>query len=200
MNIFVTDEDPVLAARDLCDKHVRSKMQIEGAIMLAHAFPQEVLNHPSTPKTKSGKSRRSGKGYSRHQCSIWARESKENFLWLVNHTLEQFTERMYRWPASNEHFTKEFIVWCGKNIHNTSIEKNSLTPFAVAISEDCVCRKVILNFESLSTIDKYRAYIIYDKDFAIWTRRSVPSWYHTAPLSDRLLYDSSLHQLEHQAA
>ena len=42
MNIFVTDDDPIQSARELCDKHVRSKMQIEGAIMLAHAFPQEV--------------------------------------------------------------------------------------------------------------------------------------------------------------
>ena len=49
MNIFVTDDDPIVSAHNLCDQHVRSKMQIEGAIMLAHAFPQDVLDHPSTP-------------------------------------------------------------------------------------------------------------------------------------------------------
>ena len=199
MNIFVTDEDPVLAARDLCDKHVRSKMQIEGAIMLAHAFPQEVLNHESTPKTKSGKSRKSGKGYSKHQCSIWARESKDNFMWLVNHTLEQFNERMYRWPNSAEHFTKDFIVWCSKNLHNTTIQKSSLTPFAVAISDDCICRKIIPNFNNLSVVDQYRAYIIYDKDFATWTKRESPSWYNRLQ-SDHQQYDLNLHQLTHQAA
>jgi len=177
MNIFITNEDPVLAARDLCDKHVRSKMQIEGAIMLAHAFPQEVLDHSSTPKTKTGKSRKSGKGYSKHQCSIWARESKENFMWLVNHTLEQFEERMYRWPNSTEHFTKEFIGWCSKNLHNTFIEKTSLTPFAVAIKSDCICRKSITNFDSLPVVEQYRAYIIHDKSFAAWTKRETPSWY-----------------------
>jgi hypothetical protein len=36
----------LLSLHNLCDQHVRSKMQIEGAIMLAHAFPQEVLDHP----------------------------------------------------------------------------------------------------------------------------------------------------------
>ena len=41
MNIFCTDNDPDIAAFDLCDQHVRSKMQIEGAIMLAHAFDQK---------------------------------------------------------------------------------------------------------------------------------------------------------------
>jgi hypothetical protein len=199
MNIFVTNEDPVLAARDLCDKHVRSKMQIEGAIMLAHAFPQEVLDHPSTPKTKTGKSRKSGKGYSKHQCSIWARESKDNFMWLTNHTLEQFSERMYRWPNSTEHFTKDFIVWCSKNLHNTTIQKSSLTPFAVAISDDCICRKIIPNFNNLSVVDQYRAYIIYDKDFATWTKRESPSWYNQLQ-SDHQRYDSSLHQLKRQAA
>jgi hypothetical protein len=199
MNIFVTDEDPVLAARDLCDKHVRSKMQIEGAIMLAHAFPQEVLDHPSTPKTKTGKSRKSGKGYSKHQCSIWARESKDNFMWLTNHTLEQFNERMYRWPDSTEHFTKDFIVWCSKNLHNTTIQKSSLTPFAVAISDDCICRKIIPNFNNLSVVDQYRAYIIYDKDFATWTKRESPNWYNQLQ-SDHQRYDSSLHQSKRQAA
>jgi hypothetical protein len=199
MNIFVTNEDPVLAARDLCDKHVRSKMQIEGAIMLAHAFPQEVLDHPSTPKTKTGKSRKSGKGYSKHQCSIWARESKDNFMWLTNHTLEQFNERMYRWPDSTEHFTKDFIVWCSKNLHNTTIQKLSLTPFAVAISDDCICRKIIPNFNNLSVVDQYRAYIIYDKDFATWTKRESPNWYNQLQ-SDHQRYDSSLHQSKRQAA
>jgi hypothetical protein len=199
MNIFVTNEDPVLAARDLCDKHVRSKMQIEGAIMLAHAFPQEILDHPSTPRTKTGKPRRSGKGYSKHQCSIWARESKDNFMWLVNHTLEQFEERMYRWPNSTEHFTKDFIVWCSKNLHNTTIQKSSLTPFAVAISDDCTCRKIIPNFNNLSVVDQYRAYIIYDKDFATWTKRESPNWYNQLQ-SDHQRYDSSLHQSKRQAA
>ena len=47
MNIFVTDDCPIKSAHNLCDQHVRSKMQIEGAIMLAHCFTQELLDHPS---------------------------------------------------------------------------------------------------------------------------------------------------------
>jgi hypothetical protein len=199
MNIFITNEDPVLAARDLCDKHVRSKMQIEGAIMLAHAFPQEILNHPSTPRTKTGKPRKSGKGYAKHQCSIWARESKDNFMWLVNHTLEQFEERMFRWPSSVEHFTKEFIVWCSRNLHNTTIVKTAPTPYAIAIGADCICRKVIPNFDDLTAVDQYRNYILYDKDFALWTKREPPNWY-SQPQSYHQQCDSNLHQLAHRAA
>lgn len=199
MNIFVTNQDPVQSARDLCDKHVRSKMQIEGAIMLAHAFEQELLNHPSTPRTKTGKPRRRGKGYFNHQCSVWVRESRANFNWLVDHTLEMFDERMYRWPGSKEHFTKDFIVWCKQNTHNTIMEDIGLTPFAIAISDDCECRK-LSNFEELSTIDKYRSYIINDKDFATWTIRNPPNWFSNLPQYDHLRYVSHQYQLTHQAA
>ncbi len=178
MNIFVTDDDPIQSARELCDKHVRSKMQIEGAIMLAHAFPQEVLDHPSTPRTSTGKPRRRGRGYFKHQCSIWARETKDNFIWLAEHTLEMFTERMFRWPDSNEHFTKTFIQWCLDNVHNTIMSKEGLTEYAVAINADCDCRKLNKDFNNLPVIEQYRQYIIHDKPFALWTKRNIPAWYY----------------------
>jgi hypothetical protein len=199
MNIFVTNEDPVLAARDLCDKHCRSKMQIESAIMLAHAFNQEVLNHPSTPRTQTGKPRKSGKGYFNHQCTAWVRESRANFDWLVAHAQEMFTERTFRWPDSNEHFTRTFIDWCAANAHNTNVPIKGLTPFAVAISSDSECRK-LPHFEELSTVDKYRAYIIHDKDFAIWTRRESPEWFNSLPQYDHLRYASIQYQSTHLAA
>jgi hypothetical protein len=176
MNIFVTDPDPIIAARDLCDKHVRSKMQIEGAIMLAHAFDQSTLNHTSVPRTKTGKPRKSGKGYFNHQCTIWVRESKSNFQWLVDHTLEMFTERMYRWPNSSEHFTLNFIKWCKDNINDTVMPDKGLTPFAVAISSDSECRKTV-GFNELSVVEQYREYIRKDKDFAIWSVREKPVWF-----------------------
>ena len=82
-------------------------MQIESAIMLQHCFDNKVLE--DAPKTKAGKFRKAGKGYANHPCSIWVRESKANFEWLVEHALEMFEERMYRWPSSVENFTKNFI-------------------------------------------------------------------------------------------
>jgi len=176
MNIFATDNDPIIAAQNLCDQHVRSKMQVEGSIMLAHAFPQELLNHPSTPKTKSGKNRKAGKGYYNHVCSVWARATKDNFMWLVDHTLEMFTERMFRYPKSNEHFTLGFIEWCKKNAHNTTITRTGLTPFGVAININSNCYKVP-GFAGMSEVDKYREFIKHDKEFATWTVRPKPEWY-----------------------
>ena len=52
------------------------------------------------------------------------------------------------------------------------------TAFAVAISEDAACRKAIPNFDSLSVVDRYRAYYIYDKSYiASWKDREPPMWW-----------------------
>ena len=174
MNIFITNTDPIIAAQDLCDKHIRSKMIIEGSIMLSNSFTQEQLNY--APKTKTGKTRKTGKGYAKHQCTLWAKESRENFMWLVEHTLEMFNERNFRWPDSDQHFTYDFIKWCKDNKDKTTHKNNNLTPFVTAISADSECRK-ITNFDNLSVVDQYRLYIKHDKSFATWTKRNKPNWY-----------------------
>jgi len=174
MNIFVTNSDPIQSARELCDKHVRSKMIIESAIMLQHCFTTEQLL--KAPTTKTGKPRKSGKGYYKHICSIWVRESLENYLWLVNHALEMENERMYRWPESKPHFTVDFINWCLEKKDLTSHTKTKLTPFVYAINPESKCCQ-LNNFKTADTIEKYQLYIKYDKDFAIWTKRSKPNWF-----------------------
>jgi len=174
VNIFATNIDPVVSAQELCDQHCRSKMQIESAILLQHCFTnQELL---SAPPTKKGQPRKSGKGYFNHPCSVWVRESKENFMWLIQHALEMFNERDYRWPTSSPHFTKQFILWCKDNVDKTVCNNIKQTPFAVAINKDSNCRS-IANFDNLSTIEQYRYYIKMDKPFATWTKRQKPEWY-----------------------
>lgn len=174
MNIFVTNENPIQAARELCDQHTRSKLQIESAIMLQHCFSNEALE--KAPRTKTGKVRKSGKGYYNHPCSVWVRETKENYMWLVEHTLEMFNERDYRWPESNPHFTKEFIEWCKNNVDETNNPNGNLTPFVVAVNPNSKC-KLVKNFEKLSVTERYQLYVKHDKDFATWTKRQKPNWY-----------------------
>jgi hypothetical protein len=199
MNIFCTNDNPVLAARDLCDKHVRSKMIIESAQMLAHCFSQEVLNHPTTPRSSTGKPRKSGKGYFNHQCSVWCRETLDNCSWLIEHSLEMCRERLYRWPLSQQHFTQTFLEWCSNNLHNSNITKTGLTEFAVAINESSKCRQ-LPNFNELSVVDKYRAYIIHDKDFALWSVRDKPVWFNNPLEYSYLLFPSCSRQSERLVA
>jgi len=175
VNIFCTNADPVISAQELCDQHCRSKMQIESAILLQHCFSNETLK--SAPPTKKGTPRKSGKGYYNHPCSVWTRESKANFEWLVEHALEMFNERNYRWPSSSEHFTKTFIEWCKDNVNKTLHCKGTkLTPFAIAINPESKC-KAVPGFDKMSVQEKYQHYIKLDKNFASWTKRSKPSWY-----------------------
>ena len=173
MNIFATNQDPIIAARELCDQHVRSKMMIESAIMLQHCFENVILE--IAPRTKSGNIRKSGKGYASHPCSVWVRQSTANYMWLVDHTLEMFNERDYRWPGSEPHFTHTFIKWCKNYSHLSNNHKGPLTPFAVAINNESACQQ-IKNFTQLPVIRQYQLYIQYDKEFATWTRRKKPKW------------------------
>ena len=87
-----------------------------------------------------------------------------------------FNERRVRLPGSKDHFTEGFIKWCKANKHNTIIAQRPMTPYAIAINADSNCRK-IPNFEALPTIDKYREFIIHDKEFATWSVRNKPTWY-----------------------
>lgn len=81
MNIFVVDQNPLLAARMLCDKHV-VKMPLETAQMLS-----TVLGGPYKPTHAS------------HPCTVWVGERRDNFVWLALHGIalcEEYTLRYGR--------------------------------------------------------------------------------------------------------
>jgi hypothetical protein len=176
MNVFAVDSDPCAAARNLCDAHVRSKMIVESAQMLACAFRIDRLSRIDCPKTQKGLSRKHG--YKNHPCTIWVRQTPSNFEWLVYHALEMNQERYYRWASSKTHFSIEFIEWCADNIDSALFEQKEkgLTKFSIAISEDKKCREID-GFDDLDRVEQYRLYYIHDKPFAEWTFRCKPSWY-----------------------
>jgi hypothetical protein len=78
MNIFPTDENPIIAARNLCDQHVRSKMIVESAQLLQNGFPQEILDSLDCPHTQKGRARKSH--VPRQKVAKWAIETKSNFI------------------------------------------------------------------------------------------------------------------------
>ena len=74
MNIFVVDEDPEVAARQLCDKHV-VKMILESAQMLCTVAHEHGFVAPYK------------KAHPKHPCTLWAGKSPENWSWLIAHGL-----------------------------------------------------------------------------------------------------------------
>lgn len=74
MNIFVVDNNPIEAARALCDIHV-NKMIVEGMQMLTTALKQSGILAPNElPFRKDGITRYSGNAHPHHPCTKWVGE------------------------------------------------------------------------------------------------------------------------------
>ena len=72
MNIFVTNDCPIKSAQYLDDKRV-VKMCLETAQMLSTA----MHFHGGTGPYKLN--------HVNHPCTVWTRESRENYVWLLKH-------------------------------------------------------------------------------------------------------------------
>jgi len=163
MNIFCLDNDPTIAAEMMCDEHIKSKMIVESAQMIANCFSLDMLK--KAPLTKKGEFRKYS--YEKHPCSIWTRQSDENLKWLVTHACAMFIEKICR-GYINPHFSMDFIRWAADNMHKADVPKTGiLTDFAIAININRECRKNPL-FENLNTIEKYKLFYIEDKPFTTY--------------------------------
>lgn len=165
MNIFALYPCPWKSAEHMCDQHVRSKMIVESAQMLANCYSPNQLEN--APLTKEGTVRKHS--HYNHPCSVWVRQGLGNFSWLQAHAVALEEERLKRWPQSPVHATLGFIEWCGDNpppIPFTSLWE--FTDEMVAIPKDAACRN-ILGFDIFDVHMKYRAYYAADKPWAIWT-------------------------------
>jgi hypothetical protein len=74
MNIFILSAHPVLAAEDLCDKHI-SKMCLETAQLLSTAARAHGAETDDLYKST----------HVNHPCAVWARSSRANYRWLLLH-------------------------------------------------------------------------------------------------------------------
>lgn len=94
MNIFVLDEDPVAAARMLCDQHV-VKMTLETAQLLCSAHANGAAPYRRT--------------HYDHPCAVWTRASTANYLWLCCHGQALADEYTYRFDR--EHASERVVRW-----------------------------------------------------------------------------------------
>ena len=76
MNIFAVDECPLIAASQLCDKHV-VKMVLETAQLASTTFHTRGLDAPYR------------KTHENHPSAVWARTSRQNFEWMMLHMSTQ---------------------------------------------------------------------------------------------------------------
>jgi hypothetical protein len=137
MNIFYINEDPIIAAKELADDHIR-KMQIESAQMCCTAHWETGTEAPYK------------RAHWNHPSTKWVRESIQHYNWLVEHGLEicnEFTKRY-----GKLHKTQSVLEWLKQNKPN--ISDNGFTPPPQCMPEE---------FRMKNTIEAYKNFYINDK-------------------------------------
>lgn len=156
MNIFILDWDVKRCAQYHNDKHV-VKMILETAQLLCgvHHMTEQVTDQ--VPYKLSHKN---------HPCSIWARTSIENYLWLCELGLELCKEYTHRY--GKRHKSQMVIEWC--IINKPNIPDSGFTQPPKAMPDQ---------FKEKDVVKSYRNYYIgAKKDFSKWTKRDSPKWFN----------------------
>lgn len=183
MNIFVLDSTPLKAAEYHCDKHVL-KMIIESGQMLCTAhwlgwldkLGQNMSDFKKVKDAQEFLYRNVPKRYqprwkmthANHPCSVWTRESIENYMWHADLGLYLCREYSIRYEKIHKGF--EVHMWLQENMP-PGIKDKGLTPFKICMKEEY---KI-----SQNPVECYREYYSKDKvRFAKWKKDNIPHWWH----------------------
>jgi hypothetical protein len=180
MNIFILDNDPVIAAQEQCDKHV-VKMIVESAQMLSTVHRMLDGTMERRP-SKSGAmiqyfkltDKRENILYKachfNHPSTIWTRESWLNYEWHYKHFIALCDEYTYRYGKIHSTDTKLRVAL--KDMPK-NIPIKEMTPFKLAMGSNPECM-----FED--AVKSYRAfYHTKQAKFNMaWTKRPQPEWFN----------------------
>ena len=185
MNIFVLNQDPVLAAKDYCDKHViKQILEVGQMLSAAHWIGwQAMLKLESGLKRKEHMALLSSKidprlrplwklTHAHHPCTQWAQRTWGNYMWLSRHGLalcDEYTRRYGR-----VHKAHEYHRWLNRHIpptFETSIDNPvGITPFAVCMPDD-----VKITDDPVGSYQNY--YIVHKAPMARWAHSEKPIWF-----------------------
>lgn len=156
MNIFVLNDNPKLAAQDLCDKHC-VKMILESTQILSTVA--QLRGHKGCYKIT----------HSSHPCVKWTANNSANWNWLIEHSLAmclEYTLRYNKIHSCEKHIKnfkdRTFEIW------NDNKHYKEHTPFEKCMPEQ---------YKRDNVVDAYRAYYVGDKaKFAKWKMKK-PEWF-----------------------
>lgn len=183
MNIFVSDNDPRVAAANLDDKRV-VKMVLETAQLLSTAIQ---LNGGEGPYKST---------HTKHPSTIWTAQSKGNFRWLLYHGISLGIEYNYRFKKSHKSY--EAILDISDRGLIKHIPDGELTQFA-----NCTANQLKgISFKHLEDpIEAYRAYLLSrwatDTRPPKWTNSKPPEWFK--PESLPIVYQEQIENLAERA-
>jgi hypothetical protein len=158
LNIFYLSPDPATAAQAQCDKHV-VKMVLETAQMLSAVIHRHGIKDDAAYKPT----------HKHHPCTLWAGESRDNFLWLVEHGRALGAEYTRRYSKTH----KSLRVIEALAHHADALPDIGPTPPAQAMPDEYRVPG--------DAVAAYRAYYTEGKSRTIkmtWRSPSVPpSWF-----------------------
>lgn len=154
MNIFFLDESPKLAAEYQCDKHV-VKMILESVQMLCTAHHLTGTGSPDIYKPT----------HIHHPCTKWVTESRDNWLWLADHT---------------EHLSSEFTKRYGGTHKSTVMLRKLSVPHLPFIPMTTPALAMPDEYKEYDAVEAYRNYYRADKaSIAKWERGTdQPFWWN----------------------
>jgi hypothetical protein len=155
MNIFFTSECPIECAKFLDDKRAL-KMVLETAQMLSTALRVHGYEGDGIYKMT----------HKNHPSSVWARETRENFQWLLRHFKALSDEYTFRYGKVHK---SSRLLDVFKD-HEFMIPEGSLTPFA-----NCAANKSVgVDFKHIKDVTKaYQLYLAVRWDHDV----REPTWY-----------------------
>ena len=180
MNIFILDENVDVCAEYHIDAH-SGKMQLEAAQMLCTNhwidkylgyIPRKLTSEEWAVLKEAKKNPVRDFPYLptmyNHPCTIWARETQENYEWLFCYAHALNLEHIYRGGADHKSFSEVI----NKLPDMENLPSNGLTTFAQAMPDE---------LKSDNAIESYRMFYMKDKAAigkgANWKVRGKPYWW-----------------------
>lgn len=155
MNIFVLDREPNTAATYVLDKHA-VKMPLESLQMMSTIANHLGFDSPYRPVMLN------------HPCTIWARESRQNFLWLWEHAgslCEEYTARYGKTHKCELTMNDYNPIWIQVV---DALPDIGLTPFAQAMPDYC---------RNDNAVIAYRQYYMREKKHIAKWKTKKPAWF-----------------------
>lgn len=160
MNIFISDRSAIISAQNLDDKRV-NKMLLETCQLLCSA----INLHGGTAPYKTT--------HKNHPSAIWARETRNNWVWLYEHGVALGKEFLIR--SGKMHA-------CYKILNEIKLLENHIPEGPLTAFPNCTTNNEKgISFKHLNnTVEAYRHYLVArwntDKLLPKWTKRDKPSW------------------------
>lgn len=153
MNIFIVDQDPVIAAQSLHDRHI-VKMCLETAQILCTVAHQRGIAAPYKPT------------HANHPCTVWAGATWQNCYWLGVHGIALCREYTRRF--GKVHKCEDVICDMRRLLTDCEFALSGQTPFAQVVPPDCA---------GTDTVEAYRlAYRRHKLPGNRYTKREMPAW------------------------